>query len=61
VGQKLWKIVPHCWIDKFTRDPIFQPEWFDKTYAELTIEEKNKISHRSKAFHKFEIFLLENE
>ena len=32
-------------------DPIFQPESYKITLAEMNIEEKNKISHRSKAFN----------
>ena len=30
-------------------DPIFQPAGFDKTFAELTMEEKQALSHRGKA------------
>jgi XTP/dITP diphosphohydrolase len=36
----------------FGFDPIFVPEGFDKTVAELGEDVKNKISHRSKAFTK---------
>ena len=33
----------------FGWDPIFQPDGFDKTYAELDASVKNTISHRYKA------------
>ncbi len=37
----------------FGFDPIFQPEGSRKTFAEMTIEEKNCYSHRAAAIRKF--------
>lgn len=41
----------------FGYDSIFQPDCYDRTFAELNIEEKNYISHRAKAFIKFREYL----
>lgn len=41
----------------FGYDPIFRPDGYDKTFAELSGVEKNKISHRGKALEKFIAFL----
>ncbi len=38
-------------------DSVFIPNGFDKTYGEMTFEEKNAVSHRRKAFDKFKQFL----
>jgi XTP/dITP diphosphohydrolase len=37
----------------FGFDPIFQPEGSSKTFAEMTIAEKNGYSHRAMAIRKF--------
>ena len=34
-------------------DPIFQPDSYDVTFAEMPFEEKNRISHRADSFKKF--------
>ncbi|MEG1930626.1 MAG: XTP/dITP diphosphatase [Anaerovorax sp.] len=36
----------------FGYDPLFVPDGFTKTYAQLTAEEKNRVSHRGKALEK---------
>lgn len=41
----------------FGYDSIFVPESDTRTFAEMTAEEKNKVSHRSEAFQKFAAFL----
>ena len=42
----------------FGYDPIFEPENLDKTFAEMTLEEKNKLSHRGRAVEKLIDFLV---
>jgi XTP/dITP diphosphohydrolase len=44
-------------IDGFGYDPIFIPEGETRTFAEMTLEEKNQQSHRARAFEKMVSFL----
>lgn len=41
-------------------DPIFVPEGYEMTAAEMNPEEKNTISHRAKAVAKFKDYLMQN-
>lgn len=43
----------------FGYDPIFEPEGYDITFAEMSMEEKNAISHRAKAMERLIAFLNE--
>jgi XTP/dITP diphosphohydrolase len=38
--------------DGFGYDPVFMPEGYDRTFAEMTLAEKNAISHRALAVEK---------
>ena len=41
----------------FGYDPSFQPDGYPVTFAEMSAEDKNKISHRGKAFEQLVNFL----
>ena len=41
----------------FGYDPVFVPSGSNLTYAEMPLDEKNKISHRARAFNKLKEFL----
>ncbi|KAL2326590.1 hypothetical protein Fmac_025648 [Flemingia macrophylla] len=48
-GKTQGKIVSPRGPNDFGWDPIFEPEGYDQTYAQMPKEEKNKISHRYKS------------
>lgn len=41
----------------FGYDPLFVPDGFDRTFAEMTAEEKNAVSHRGRAVRKLVAYL----
>ncbi len=43
----------------FGYDPVFVPQGYDKTFAELGNDVKNKISHRARAVEQLEAFLAQ--
>jgi XTP/dITP diphosphohydrolase len=42
----------------FGYDPVFIPDGKSVTFAEMDLKEKNKISHRARAFEKLKHFLI---
>ena len=43
----------------FGYDPIFYPEGLERTFAEMTDQEKDRLSHRGRAMRKFYKYLKE--
>ena len=41
----------------FGYDPLFVPDGYDRTFAQMTTEEKNSVSHRARAVRKLTAYL----
>ena len=46
-------ITEECGEEGFGYDPMFVPEGLDRTFAQISAAEKNKISHRARAMQSF--------
>jgi len=57
VGRTDGTIVDSRGDRNFGWDPIFQPEGYDLTYAEMDDGAKNKVSHRYRAIAKLQQYL----
>jgi inosine triphosphate pyrophosphatase len=60
IGKTTGKIVPARGSKNFGWDPIFQPDGFDLTYAEMDSNLKNEISHRRRAIQQLLSYFQEN-
>ncbi|XP_068621462.1 inosine triphosphate pyrophosphatase [Battus philenor] len=59
-GKTSGKIVSPRGTRDFGWDCVFQPDGYNLTYAEMSKEEKNKISHRYKALDKLKAYFIRN-
>jgi XTP/dITP diphosphohydrolase len=49
-GALVW---PPRGTEGFGYDPVFQPDGYDRTFGEMTPEQKHAMSHRARAFAEF--------
>ena len=57
-GQVEGQIIPEKWGDQgFGYDPIFLPDGFEQSFAQMSIDQKGQISHRGLAVQQLMNFL----
>eukprot|EP01100_Stratorugosa_tubuloviscum_P003650 TRINITY_DN188_c0_g2_i1.p1 TRINITY_DN188_c0_g2~~TRINITY_DN188_c0_g2_i1.p1 ORF type:complete len:214 (-),score=107.65 TRINITY_DN188_c0_g2_i1:29-598(-) len=61
IGKTDGRIVPARGPNDFGWDPVFEPQGFNQTFAELDKQVKNTISHRYRALEKLKEFLANNQ
>lgn len=57
VGRTPGRIVPAAGDNQFGWDPVFQPDGYSETYAQMDKGVKNTISHRYRALDKLRTYL----
>lgn len=55
-----WTVKLPAGDTKFWWDPIFVPDWSDKSFGQMSLEEKNSISHRFLAVNNLKLWLADN-
>jgi inosine triphosphate pyrophosphatase len=60
-GRCNGRIVEPRGDNAFGWDPVFQPDGFDQTFAEMSLEIKNTVSHRGNALALVKQFLEEQK
>jgi len=60
VGRTPGRIVPARGPTHFGWDPIFEPEGYDQTYAEMPHDLKNSISHRGRALDQVKAYFRDH-
>jgi inosine triphosphate pyrophosphatase len=60
IGRTEGRIVPARGPTDFGWDPVFQPDGFDLTYAEMDRVTKNAISHRYRSLEQLKSYLKAN-
>ena len=61
IGRTDGEIVDGVGTSGFGWDAIFRPDGFQQTFAEMDVEEKNRISHRGRALRQLAAFLQVRE
>lgn len=59
IGRVPGQIVPKAGPENFGWDPVFKPDGYETTYAQMEKSEKNTMSHRARALAQLLAWLSE--